>query len=88
MSARFEIVETTAEQPFHVRLVAENGEPISSGENHTDERDARRAIEVEAGLFGYDVLHWEADAVVLEHRVSGLSWRLPVRRVDERGAAS
>jgi uncharacterized protein YegP (UPF0339 family) len=88
MSARFEIVRTPAEQPFHTRLVAENGEPISSSENHADLYDAKRAIKVEAELFGYLVVAWKADHLVLVHEQSGLPLQLPVLRVDELGGAS
>jgi uncharacterized protein YegP (UPF0339 family) len=85
MSARFEIVETDAEQPWHVRLIAENGEPISTGENHTRADAARRAVEVEAELFGYQVLTWDHLGVALVHEETGWSMHLPVTYVDEAG---
>lgn len=53
MTAHFVIAHTDAEQPFHVRVVAENGEPILSSENLADKRDAERVVCVLAEMFGW-----------------------------------
>lgn len=52
--AHFEIVRTDALQPWHVRLVADNGEPVLVSENYADRRDALHAIDVAAET-GFDV---------------------------------
>lgn len=54
MSAHIVIAHTDAEQPFHVRVIAENGEPILSSENLADQRDAERVVCVLAEMFGWD----------------------------------
>ena len=52
MSGHVEIVHTDAEQPWHVRLVGANGEPIAAGEL-SSEADAQTAVCAIARLFGW-----------------------------------
>lgn len=49
---RIEIVETSAPQPWHVRFIGGNGEPIASGENLSSEQDAETAVLAIARMFG------------------------------------
>lgn len=44
MSARFEIVRTDAEQPWHARFVGANGETVWTTENYLRRTDALEAI--------------------------------------------
>lgn len=46
MGTRFEIVQTDAEQPFHARFIAANGETVWTSENYADKRDAQHAIDM------------------------------------------
>jgi uncharacterized protein YegP (UPF0339 family) len=52
VSAHWEIVQTDAPQPWHVRLVAGNGNVVLSSENYTRRRRAESAIAVAAEAFG------------------------------------
>jgi hypothetical protein len=54
MTARFEIVQTNADQPWHVRIVGGNNEPILVGENLTDFDAARTAVLAVAEMFVFD----------------------------------
>jgi hypothetical protein len=70
-------------------MIAANGEPIQrSGDQYVHLADARRAIEVEAELFGYEVVAWSDAHLLVRHVKSGHMLELPVVRVDERGATS
>lgn len=51
MTAHFEIVQTDAVEPWHVRVVGENHEPIVVGENLTGFADAKTAVLAIAGMF-------------------------------------
>lgn len=56
MSARFEIVQTNAEQPWHARFVAANGEAVWSTENYADVRGAEDAVALLADALGSEAL--------------------------------
>ncbi len=47
-----EIVQTDAEQPWHVRLVATNGVTMNHSENYTSRENALTAVAVAAEAFG------------------------------------
>lgn len=51
MTAHIEIRHTDADQPFHLRIVGANGEPILSGENLARFEDAEAAVLAVAALF-------------------------------------
>jgi uncharacterized protein YegP (UPF0339 family) len=46
MTSRFEIVQTDADQPWHARFIAANGEPIWTTESYADRSDAVHAVEL------------------------------------------
>lgn len=56
--ARFEIVRTDAEQSWHARIIASNGEPLWVTENYADRRGAENAIRV----LGEEVTYGAFDA--------------------------
>lgn len=87
--SHFEIVRTDAEQPWHVRLVASNGNIIMSSENYTRRRRAESAIAVAAEAFGVAMNrppNREGDRLVGRGR-DGETYSYDVRYVDERGGA-
>jgi hypothetical protein len=51
MSAHFEVSQTDADQPWHVRVVGANHEPVLIGENLADFDSARTAILAVAAMF-------------------------------------
>lgn len=51
MTAHFEIVQTDSEQPWHVRVVGSNGEPVLAGEPLSGVNDALKAVLAVASLF-------------------------------------
>ena len=88
MSARFEIVRTDAAQPWHVRLIAGNGNIVLSSENYTRRRHAEVAIAVAAEAFGVQMNRpptREGDRLIGVAR-DGETYSYEVRDVDERGA--
>lgn len=52
MNAHFEIVTTDAEQPHHVRVIADNGEPLLTSENLEHMLDAEHVVLLVAQMFG------------------------------------
>lgn len=76
MSARWEIVRSDAEQPWHARFVAANGRILFSTENYTRKRGVERAIESATGC----ALSW-VEGEAWAHRCKG---GVEVRYVDER----
>lgn len=50
--AHFEVVRTSAPQPWHVRLIASNGSVMLTSENYTRRSAALTAIAVAAEAFG------------------------------------
>lgn len=53
--SRFEVVQTDdPDQPFHVRLIGDNGEPLSSSENLTSLDAARTNVAAQAEALGLD----------------------------------
>lgn len=79
--ARFELVQTDADQPWHTRFIASNGEPIWTTENYASHQDAIHAIELITGSPVRDRLGLREVAVVYTLAPEGL---LEVRLVDER----
>lgn len=83
MSAHFEIVTTDAEQPHHVRVIADNGEPILTSENLEHRADAERVVLILAQMFG-------AVTPRISHPTDGQSYvfgarhSVPIEYVDER----
>lgn len=51
MTAHFEVVQTDADEPWHVRIVGGNHEPILVGENLSGFDDARTAVLAVAAIF-------------------------------------
>lgn len=87
MSARFEIVRTDAEQPWHARFRAENGRVVWSTENYARRKTAINAVCVIAREFSWGgVATWRTDGpwqeVLIEH--GGFRAGVPVLMVDER----
>lgn len=80
MAARFEIVQTDAEQPWHARFIAANGETVWTTENYTNRATAILAINFMASAFGGFV--WEPAAGTAVARPIGPD--IEVRDVDER----
>lgn len=84
---RIEIAETDAEQRWHVRLVAENGEITFHAENLKTHDSAVNEIRGVARFFGqagsilWDSPDWPVDGTLLmPHQ------HVPIVHVDERGA--
>ena len=94
MSARFEIVRTDAEQPWHARFRAANGRVVWTTENYARRRGALRAVESMVAPFtGSWVDRWWdfdlgriVDAVIYRsnHWEKTNARRLEIRDVDER----
>lgn len=90
MSARFEVVHSDAEQPWHARYVASNGRIVWTTENYTRKRGAVNAIAAFVDSF---LGHWlEIDGSQVTE--IGNSWTkerrraLEVRYIDEREATT
>lgn len=88
MTARFEIVRTSAPQPWHVRLVS-NGRVILSSESYSRQIGAEGAVLTAARAFGIDVDHlaWNVKGVekVLRDRWCHVVDGAPlVKYIDER----
>lgn len=91
---QIQIVRTDAEQPFHLRFVGDNGEPIASSENYAQRSTAVDAIGVVAGAFGITMsrpVEENTDPEVAELGVfgetpEGVVHVYPIRDVDEREA--
>lgn len=87
-----QIVRTDAEQPFHVRFTAGNGQVIASSENYGERRDALSAVAVVAEAFGITMNRppdENTDPEVAELGVygetpEGVVHVYPIRDVDER----
>ena len=89
MTAHIVIARTDAEQPWHVRIVGANGEPIVSGENLATKANARTAVRALARTFGWKQPHMvyglkDAPPCVL---VDADGARLEVRHLDERATS-
>lgn len=97
-----EIVRTEADQPWHVRIRADNGEPTWSTENYTTLQSALDAIELlgrtfspiglaseSAGLAGRLVQGQAARYLTVWYDSDELGAKvtIPVRYVDERPAS-
>lgn len=90
--ARLQIVQTDAEQPWHVRVLGSNGEPIATSEKYAAEESAEVAIAVLAEAFGITMSR--PPEVNTDREVGELGLRgetpegvfhiYPVERVDER----
>jgi len=48
------IAETDADQPFHLREIGGNGEPVSSTETYASRMSAENAVLFRARLFGWE----------------------------------
>lgn len=83
MSARFEIVRTDADQPWHARFRAWNGRIQWSTENYTRRRGAERAVLSICNMEGFYISDYQAHPEVYW----GGGDLLEVREVDERGAS-
>jgi uncharacterized protein YegP (UPF0339 family) len=83
VSARFEVVRTDVEQPWHARFTAGNGEEVwRSSENYTTKGHARSAILVLAMAFGRSA---SVDKVALHVTDSAGETRVvPIHYFDER----
>jgi len=68
MSARFEVVRTDAEQPWHARFIAENNEPVWSTENLVHREDAVAAVHI---LSTYLQRHEQAEIREVDERGNG-----------------
>jgi uncharacterized protein YegP (UPF0339 family) len=84
-----EIVQTDAEQPWHVRINGSNGEPVMHSENYADVDTATSAIAVIAEAFGITMSRPpeqpDDDTVgVLGEAPDGRVYAYPFRFVDER----
>lgn len=90
--ARIDIVRTDAEQPFHARFVASNGQTVVWSENYADRRDALSAIAGVAEGFGITMSRppeENTDPEVAElglygETPEGVIHVYPIRDVDER----
>ncbi len=80
MSAWVEVVQTDAEQPWHGRYVAGNGEPIWFTEKYGDRRDVINAVMLLPGMAGAVRLFDEQQLIELK----APGGTLEVRYVDER----
>lgn len=87
MSARFEVVRTDAEQPWHFRFIA-NGRVVASSETYARKVGVQRGIEamgrgfspVGMAMLDGDWLH------VWQDNDGAAGWKVavPVRDIDER----
>lgn len=83
MSApRFEIVQADAEQPWHARSIAGNGEKVLWSETYAERRAALEAIRITAQLFSVTPAYFNLDDGILYLYAGGM--RVEVRDVDER----
>lgn len=90
MSARFEIVQTDASEPWHVRIVGTNNEVIQAGEPLSGFDDAKTAVLAIAGMFvpGADLRgNQDGDDHEWFVSVGGQPTGARVRYVDERTIA-
>lgn len=86
--ARLQIVQTDAEQPWHARVLAGNGQRIAHSENYAEERSAASAIAVLAEAFGITMnrpptVDEETGGFVGE-TPEGVFHAYPVEIIDER----
>lgn len=86
MSSYFEIAQTDAEQPWHVRIVGGNHEPVLAGENLADFDSAKGVVLAVAGMFvpGADLRGTQVDDGEWFVSASGHPTGARVRYVDER----
>jgi uncharacterized protein YegP (UPF0339 family) len=80
-----EIVRTDADQPYHVRLVAENGEKVWWTENYASRFDAIHALTLLGSMFGRD--RWEFTKKgngTIEYSASAYRDGVTTIEVDER----
>lgn len=87
MPAHFRIVQTDAEQPYHVRIVGGNGEPVLSGENLADEDSAEGVLLMLARMFGATDPHVHRSADGAHGVVLGCDRMAEVVWVDERAGS-
>lgn len=86
----FEIVRTDAEQPFHARLQARNGELTWSTENYTDLESANAAIGYLASLFSPTAkatVYADHVQVWLDQAELGQKLAVQILHLDERTPA-
>lgn len=87
--SHFEIVRTDADQPFHARLVAGNGQIVMHSENYADARAALTAVAVAAEAFGITMSRppalEEDTGLPLGEAPDGNVYAYEVRHLDERG---
>lgn len=74
MSARFEVVRSDAEPPWHARFVAANGRTVWSTEQYGERKSALNAISCLAELIWVEGVLW----AMSQRR------RLEIREMDER----
>lgn len=89
MSARFEIVRTDAEQPWHARFVAANGRIVFSTEQYARRAGAVTAIHAVAAAFspyGQTQAHDGYVKVLVDH-LGDRAHHVDIRDVDERAAS-
>lgn len=91
--SRFEIVQTDAEQPWHARLLGNNGETVMHTENYAKRDAAASAVAVAAEAFGITMSRPpeqgdpETQGIgLLGEAPSGHVYCFDVRDVDERAA--
>ena len=83
MSApRFEVVRTDADEPWHARSRAGNGEVVLWSETYTERRAALEAIRITAQLFSVTPAYFDVTDGVFYLYAGGM--RVEVRDVDER----
>lgn len=89
--ARIDIVRTEAEQPFHARFVAGNGQVIATSEKYAERRDALVAIAVVAEAFGITMNRPPSENTdtelgelgIMGETPEGVFHIYPIRDVDE-----
>lgn len=91
--SRFEIVRTDADQPWHTRLKANNGQIVLHSENYAEHDSAANAVAVAAEAFGITMTRPpelgdpEVDGVgFMGEAPNGQRYCFDVREVDEREA--
>lgn len=82
---RYELVQTDADQPWHARFIASNGEPIWSTETYATHQDALHTIELITGAPVLTRLGLREVAAV--YTLAPATGLLEVRLVDERDKA-